>query len=772
MEEQTKFYYDQFDSCREHEVAPCTDACPFHVDLTDLMDRLEKGRTSAAYKSLRNAVLFPAIVAEVCPAYCEQACIRHIIDTPVHINRMEKSLIVNTKRKKPNRYNLPAKEERIAVIGGGLSGMGFAFKMASHKYQVTVFEKERQIGGSLHQLMEETDFLSEFDLQFQYETYELKTETEITDLHPLVKEYDIIYVATGKNGATFGIPLPAEKETHGGCAEIDGTGVFLGGEVCGKEPMFALADGMAVSTAAENYLKVKRLEYPADGIPTRCVPDEDQLIETPSVAPTEEVEGKAELFLSKEECAAEAARCIRCQCDACERDCDLVAFYKKWPLKMRDEIFLSCKPAGSLAHKSPARKYIAACTDCGLMTETCAEHIDLCGMVKYGRHKMHEAGKVPAAYKQFFLRDMAFANGEFAAVKKAGGDMAFFPGCNLGALDPDYVLRPYRWLRAQYPDTGLLLRCCGIPVDWAGNEPMHEEVIASLRQDWEAMEKPTLITACTSCQKHLQEYLPEAPLLSLYELMAQSNTLPETSLQTAVQEQEWAIFDPCSSREMKAVQKAVRQLADRAGLPTTELPHGDRHGCCGFGGNGSIAAPEFAQYVTERRSALSSRPYLVYCSNCRDVFTDNKKPAIHILDALFDIHPDGKTISPDLTQRRKNRTALKATLLNEFWGETMKHQPEQPPYDLEMSAEVLDKVNHKKVLESDICDVISHAESTGRRTKNPENGHFKAYHEIGAITLWVEYSDGEGNRRIIHNVYTHRMQIKLEAVFNGRKVDL
>ena len=56
---------------------------------------------------------------------------------------------------------------------------------------------------------------------------------------------------------------------------------------------------------------------------------------------------------------------------------------------------------------------------------------------------------------------------------------------------------------------------------------------------------------------------------------------------------------------------------------------------------------------------------------------------------------------------------------------------------------------------------------------SPDTKHYKAYYEIGAITVWVEYTNGKAPEdRIIHNVYSHRMQIQLEAVFNGRKIDM
>ena len=148
-------FYDQFDACREHDIPMCADACPFRIDILDLQERITKKRFNAAYKSIRDKVAFPAIVCEICPAYCEKACIRQIIDSPLHIRRLEKSVIELASRKSPNRYNLPAKHKKIAVIGAGLSGMGFAFRMASKKYDVTIFEKTDRIGGSLSELLPE-----------------------------------------------------------------------------------------------------------------------------------------------------------------------------------------------------------------------------------------------------------------------------------------------------------------------------------------------------------------------------------------------------------------------------------------------------------------------------------------------------------------------------------------------------------------------------------------------------------------------------------------
>lgn len=788
-------YYQQFDTCRERDIPSCADACPFRLDILTIQERIAKGRFNAAYKSIRDCVVFPGIVSELCPAYCEKECIRKIIDTPVQLKYLEKAVIANAKRKDPNRYNLPARKQRVAVIGAGLAGMGFAFRMASKKYQVTIFEKSDRIGGHLAELMDEDAYMAEFDLQFKNEKYELQLGVNIDDISALCDDFDIIYAATGKGGDTFGVPLP--DSDGGGCMLIGDTAVFIGGEVCGRDLMHALADSINISAAAESFLKTKKIEYPSPGEPTRCVADEDRLIPSPAVI----TEGSA---MTEDDCIAEAGRCIRCRCDACSSQCDLVDYFEKTPTKMRDEIFLSCKPAGSLVHKSPARKYVAACTMCGLMTEACPEHIDLCGMVKYARHKMHEADKVPAAYRQYFMRDMAFANSEYAAVKRAGisgsdatasgcaasagqaaaigtdADVkyAFFPGCNLGALNPDYVIKPYKWLLSRQPDTAMLLRCCSIPVDWNGDSVLHNKEIDNLRQDWMDLGKPVMIMACMSCQKHLREYLPEIETVSLYELLEQWDFVPgditagAEGRDTEDGSETFAVFDPCAARNEQNVQASVRNLISSCGINASELPKGDKHGCCGFGGMGSIASPGFAEHIADMRCELSDEPYIVYCSNCRDIFCDRGKKAVHILDVLFAIDPECTRPQPDLTQRRINRVTLKKRLLEEIWKEEPEMKSYKSEFPLIMEDEVRKKVNRQHILEEDICAVISNAEATGRRAFDPATGHYKAYREIGHITCWVEYIPlaAEGSYEVF-NTYTHRMKIELEAIWNGRKTE-
>lgn len=776
-------YIRQFDTCRQNEKPFCTGACPFHMDVLDFQTKMGNNNYNAAFKTFRNAVGFPDVVAAMCPECCASACPRGEIDQSVRLNLLEKTCVAKATKKDPTDYNVPIKARKIAIIGAGISGLACAVRLTQKKYDVTIYEKSGRLGGKLWELLPSELFLEDIKRQFQFEKYALNLNTEIKSIEEIKSDgFEAIYVATGKDGFDFG----ALNQEKGHCIMDAEMAVFAGGTLTGKDPIHALADGLDMAWAIEVFLKTGKLEYPEGEKPCRAAADPDKLQKTDAVIPTDNG------IYSDEEAAAEAARCIRCQCDACMKYCDVCSYHSKWPTRIRDEIMgtVAFSTSESLMKKTPAKRLMNTCTQCGLCNEVCPEEIEIGGLLLEARRKLHKLDTMPGPYHQFWLRDMEFTNGEFAALaKKAPGEeactYAFFPGCQLGAADPRYVMEPYRWLLASKPETGLLLRCCGVPAEWAGNEEMHEAVIAELRRDWEHLGRPVLILACPACGKHLKEYLPEIETISLYEVLDQwgLENLRDLDSVTASSKKEdglkagtdtasevvYSIFDPCTARHNEPVEKAVRSLVGKAGAAWKELPKGDKHGCCGYGGHGSIANPDFAAYVAKERSELSPDPYIAYCINCRDVFKGEGKPVRHILDLLFDVDREDREL-PDWTQRRLNRIELKEMLLNEVWGEKMEQQPEQLKFKLKIGPEAQEKMKALKILEEDVCQVIELGETSKRRTFNPQTETYSCYRELGYITFWVEYRI-DGQEYEVVSVYTHRMKIKLEGVWNGRKTD-
>ena len=98
----------------------------------------------------------------------------------------------------------------------------------------------------------------------------------------------------------------------------------------------------------------------------------------------------------------------------------------------------------------------------------------------------------------------------------------------------------------------------------------------------------------------------------------------------------------------------------------------------------------------------------------------------------------------------------------------MERKPEPNKFNLIISPEVMEKMNRLRILEEDLCEVIELGEESNRRTFDPVKDTYSCYRELGQITYWVEYRKGDEGYEVV-NIYTHRMKIKLEGMWNGRK---
>ena len=135
--------------CLEKEAAPCVSACPFHFDAREFIPRVQRGAFNLAYRHYANSVAFPRIISEICDGRCRSACPRGELDSAVDLKELERAAVAHATRTTPNSYNMPAKNQRVAVIGAGLSGLSCALRLANKKYGVDVYERSDRIGGAL-----------------------------------------------------------------------------------------------------------------------------------------------------------------------------------------------------------------------------------------------------------------------------------------------------------------------------------------------------------------------------------------------------------------------------------------------------------------------------------------------------------------------------------------------------------------------------------------------------------------------------------------------
>lgn len=736
--------------CLENEEPACKEACPFHLDIREFVTRVRQGRWDAAYRTLETAVGFPAIVALLCDEPCRSACPRREADCAVELKRLEAAVLAYAANKKANKYNLPKKDARVAVIGAGLGGLACALRLANRKYDVTVFEKSGEIGGIIRQHPAYGVFIEDIGRQFANEEYGLLLNRRILNLDELLpdKRFDAVYVATGKGGDDFGLLSPLKKTAAGPPPyPSEAPGVFLGGMLTGASLMEAAAQGLRAAGLIEAYLKTGNMKGLPPRSASRLVVDPGSFVRAKGIR---EAEGG---LYSREEAAAEAARCARCRCDACVRHCDMMRLFRKFPKRVAEEVEATVNPGSIDGEGTMATRLISTCNQCGLCASVCPVGIDVGTMISEARHALHKRGGMPWAFHEFWLRDMAYANGEYASFISIPepyekSECMFFPGCQLGASDPRYVSEPYKFLTGIKPDTAIFAHCCGAPAIWAGDAELAEEVKSRIIDAWKGLGEPRAIFACPTCMKVFEDFMPEITGELLFDIMNEWGFVSPAGGKG----REVSIFDPCAARERPASRESVRSLARSAGLTLIPLPYeGELAKCCSFGGQIDIAAPNYAKRLAGERAAAGCAPYVTYCSNCRDVFADAGKEAYHILDALFGLN-EAPRRAPSASERRKNRRRL--------CGEMTRMPMPDPGFPLVMDDEVRAKVDSSRLLESDIISVIGECEREGRKFFDAENGHFFGCGEIGHHTLWVEYAPDGGSAYRLFGAYSHRMKLE------------
>ena len=116
----------------------------------------KEGRYEEAVELIRQDNPFPAVCGAVCNKRCEDRCTRGTLDDPVSIDEVKK-FVTQWEKKNLDAFvpicdNMDGKqwdEFPIAVIGSGPAGLSAAYYLRKDGYPVTVFEKEKKVGGMM-----------------------------------------------------------------------------------------------------------------------------------------------------------------------------------------------------------------------------------------------------------------------------------------------------------------------------------------------------------------------------------------------------------------------------------------------------------------------------------------------------------------------------------------------------------------------------------------------------------------------------------------------
>ena len=176
---------NQASRCMDCGIPYCHSGCPVNNIIPDWNNLVYEGDFRKAIEVLHSTNNFPEFTGRICPAPCEAACTLNIEDTPVTIKTIECSIVDKAWSNgwikpviAPKKIN-----KSIAIIGSGPAGLAAAQQLARIGYKVTVFEKNKKIGGLLRYGI--PDFKMEKDLidrrvdQMRKEGINFKTSIEV-----------------------------------------------------------------------------------------------------------------------------------------------------------------------------------------------------------------------------------------------------------------------------------------------------------------------------------------------------------------------------------------------------------------------------------------------------------------------------------------------------------------------------------------------------------------------------------------------------------------
>jgi formate dehydrogenase beta subunit len=187
--------------------APCTDACPSHVDIPAYIEGVRDLRMDDSLMATRQTMPLAHVCGRVCPHPCEDACRRTNLDEPVSIMALKR---LGADWETDHGYDFfhpmqkkPSNGKRVAIIGAGPAGLTTAYYLAAEGIECDVYEELPVLGGEVAVGVPEyrmpiakynQDIECVRDMGVNFIT---NAKINADDMRRFENEYDSVMIATG-----------------------------------------------------------------------------------------------------------------------------------------------------------------------------------------------------------------------------------------------------------------------------------------------------------------------------------------------------------------------------------------------------------------------------------------------------------------------------------------------------------------------------------------------------------------------------------------------
>jgi len=187
--------------------APCTAACPTHIDVPRFIKKIGTGNLRGSALTILDANILGLSCSRVCPVdvLCEGSCVMHRYNKkPIEIGRLQRYAMDHFyAHPVPLPHGRESLATTVACIGGGPASLSCAAELRRHGIEVTIFDN-RPLPGGLNTYgvaeykLRPSDSLREVALVrgmgVEFRQAEIGTAVSLEELE---RNYDAIFIGAG-----------------------------------------------------------------------------------------------------------------------------------------------------------------------------------------------------------------------------------------------------------------------------------------------------------------------------------------------------------------------------------------------------------------------------------------------------------------------------------------------------------------------------------------------------------------------------------------------